>query len=370
MLQPLAPLGYSNQAERQLRQDLLAAAQQYLHSHNDHRFADTKMLSKSFFLIALCATAYLTALLSSHFVVIVIFYVVFMVLTLLMAINIVHDASHNAIFKQEWANRWLNFFVTLPLGIDPDCWRVRHIVLHHAYTNIQHYDLDIEENGVLRQTPFQRWIPLMRWQHFYWPIVAAFTFPSLIWFYDWADRAGFTQAQRKMRYQGIKGWAIFILSKALHLSISLAIPYLILAPKGISFSTLLLLYLLSQLFASFIFVMLILGTHWGRATYYQAPPEGVMPHGFYTHTFNTTYDWYFLNDHVSYWLGGLNLHLTHHLFANWNHRHYPTLSQLVAQIAQQHSFVSYQRVPLKQLFADQQRFLKAMGQNPNEKAPN
>ncbi|MFT0211957.1 acyl-CoA desaturase [Pseudomonas sp. F1_0610] len=368
MLSPLAPLGYNNADERQLRRDLMQAAQSYLQANKDHRFADKRMLGKSFLLIALCGICYFSALLSSHTFAIMFSYAAFMCLALLLAINIVHDASHNAIFRQEWANRWLNLLVTIPLGLDPDCWRVRHIILHHAHTNIQHYDLDIEENGVLRQTPFQRWHPIMRWQHYYWPVVAAFTFPSLIWFYDWADRSGFTQAQRRMRYQGIAGWSLFLLGKSLHLLVTLAIPYFLLAPKGISFVTLFTLYLLSQLLASFIFVMLILGTHWGRATYYQAPANGIMPHGFYTHTFNTTYDWYFLNDAISYWLGGLNLHLTHHLFPNWNHRHYPALSRLIAEVAKKHAAVDYQCVPLKQLFSDQQRFLKAMGKNPNKKS--
>lgn len=361
MLPALTPLGYDNQYERALRKDLMQAANAYLLDQQDHRFADAKMLGKSACLLIACLLFYGLALATNSLLSLSIFYCSFMLLALLLAINIVHDASHNAIFRQAWANRWLNLLVTIPLGLDADCWRVRHIIFHHAHTNIQHYDLDIEENGVLRQTPFQRWKPIMRWQHYYWPLVAAFTFPSLIWFYDWADRAGFTQAQHKMRYQGIRGWGVFLLSKALHVGMTLVIPYCVL---NVSLGSLLALYLTSQLLASLVFVMLILGTHWGRATYYQAPADGCMAHGFYTHTFNTTYDWTFGNDWSSYWLGGLNLHLTHHLFPNWNHRHYPALSRLVAQVSAQHPLVSYQCVSLPQLLKDQQRFLRAMGQQP------
>ncbi|MBE1043055.1 fatty acid desaturase, partial [Escherichia coli] len=36
---------------------------------------------------------------------------------------------------------------------------------------------------------------------------------------------------------------------------------------------------------------------------------------------------------LGYWLGGANLHLTHHLFPHWSHRHYPALSRIIGEVA-------------------------------------
>ena len=58
-------------------------------------------------------------------------------------------------------------------GRRSDYWRTRHVDYHHVYANVEHYDLDTEENGFFRQTPFQRWRPHMRYQHLYWPLIAA-----------------------------------------------------------------------------------------------------------------------------------------------------------------------------------------------------
>lgn len=103
---------------------------------------------------------------------------------MLLTVNVIHDASHNAFSRARWANALINRLVAIPLGLDPDCWRVRHVIFHHTHTNIADYDPDIDENGVLRQTTFQRWNPFMRVQHLYWPLVAAMTFPWYIWLVD------------------------------------------------------------------------------------------------------------------------------------------------------------------------------------------
>jgi linoleoyl-CoA desaturase len=85
-----------------------------------------------------------------------------------------------------------------------------------------------------------------------------------------------------------------------------------------------------------------------------------MVHGWYQHLFATTFDWQATPRWVGYWLGGANLHLTHHLFPHWSHRHYPALAKIIAEVAAQHG-LDYQCLDLKTLLQMQQRFLGAMG---------
>ncbi|HAU94436.1 fatty acid desaturase, partial [Serratia marcescens] len=200
-MKPLRPLAYRRD-DSGLHRALMQAAQHYLAANGDHRFADGGMLAKVALLLALCGLCYGLSLQQQNGWAFFACYFGFIFIGMFLTVNVVHDASHNAFFRRPWANRWLNALVSVPLGLDPDCWRVRHVLFHHAHNNIEHYDPDIDANGVLRQTPFQRWRPFMRAQRYYWPLVAALTFPYYIWLFDWLDRAGRTRVAARMAQQG------------------------------------------------------------------------------------------------------------------------------------------------------------------------
>jgi len=356
---PLRRLNFEQKQDLALHRDLMRAANAYLAARHDHRFADRGFFGKILLLILLCAGCYTLSVLATGPGLFLVAYGLFIVFAMLLAVNVVHDASHNVVFRRAWANRLLNVIVSIPLGMDPDCWRVRHVIFHHAHVNVEDYDLDIDANGVLRQTPFQQRRGFMRWQNYYWPLVAALTFPCIIWYFDWLDRSGKTRVTPKMALQGARGWGLFLFSKLAHLLLALVLPYWLLAGT-ISLPMLLLTYLFSQMLSSLVFVVLILGSHWAQGRFFQAPEQGNMPHGSYRHLFLTTLDWFTQPRWLGYWLGQLNLHLTHHIFPNWNHRHYRALAQIIAEVAAQHG-VDYRCVTLREVLIEQQRFLRAMG---------
>src|SRR5699024_6849248 len=120
--EPLRPLGYQQRLDQAFRQTLMKAANHYLQQRGDHRFADSQFYLKSILLMSCCLGCYAAALWLNSTWAFFVFYPLFICFALLLAINLVHDASHNAIFKQAKANRWLNFWVTIPLGLDPECW--------------------------------------------------------------------------------------------------------------------------------------------------------------------------------------------------------------------------------------------------------
>jgi len=199
----------------------------------------------------------------------------------------------------------------------------------------------------------------MRYQHYYWPLVAGMTFPTIIWFFDWQDRLGIKFNKNKFTHQGIFGWLFFLLAKILHISSAIILPIL-LCPQ-FSPWLIILIYYLSQMCSSLIFVILILGTHWAKATFYQAPNTSIIPHGSTQHAFNTTLNWRLKSPIMEYWLGGLNLHLTHHVYPGFSHRHYQQLTIIIHEIAKQHG-VECQEINLPKLLNYQQIFLKKMGE--------
>jgi len=359
---PLRPLAWQTD-DLALHKAITQAAQQYLRTRNDNRFANRWAIGKMVLLAGICLACYLLSLQQHSVVALFGGYLGFIFSGMLLVINVVHDTSHNAFFRSGWVNALIGRIVSVPLGLDPDCWRVRHVIFHHTHTNIAGYDSDIDENGLLRQTPFQRWKPFMRFQHGYWPLIAAFTFPWYIWLVDWLDRTGRTRVTPKMAQQGLRGWAVFLLSKGLHFLLALLIPAYVLSAE-FSFFTILIIYLACQMVSSLLFVMLIVGTHWAKSQFFEPPEVGNMPHTWYQHVFATTFDWQARPAWLGYWLGGANLHLTHHLFPNWHHRHYPALSQLIAEVATRFN-LDYQKISLTELLQLQQQFLKQMGVNPH-----
>lgn len=123
----------------------------------------------------------------------------------------------------------------------------------------------------------------------------------------------------------------------------------------------LLAYAVGQMCASLLVVFLLLGTHWAQAEFYPAPTGDSMPQGWYRHNFATACDWQPEPHWLEHLTGGLNYHLTHHLFPGWNHRHYPALAAALAEVAQRHG-MAYRCIGYRELLAQQQRFLRRMGQ--------
>lgn len=333
-----------------------------LAKNNDHRYADARTVGKALALLALCLLCYGVALIQQHLLSFFVWYLLMIVCAMLLAVNVMHDASHNAFLRGRSANRWLNRLITVPLGMDPDCWRVRHVRFHHSYTHIECYDPDTAENGLLRQSPWQHWRPMMQAQRYYWPLVAALTFPWYIWVMDWLDRGGLTPVTPHLEKRGFAGWWVFLCGKGAHIAFSLLLPCWVMA-DSFSAGTVAGVYLASQMTSSLFFVMLVIGTHWAKG-HAQLPPEnGKMSEGRLAHVFTTTFDWSTRPAWLGYWLGGLNLHLTHHLFPHWNHRHYHDLSQVIEAIAREEG-LDYQRLSLRDLLKLQQRFLTRMGEKP------
>lgn len=361
MTESLTPLVYPADGEQAFHQALQRAARAYL--ADGHRYADGWLLARALVLLVSCAGFYTLSLMQQSPWAFAGCYFLFVMMGMLLNVVVNHDASHNVFLRAPWANRLVGRLVTLPLGVDPDYWRVRHVDFHHVYANVEHYDLDTEENGIFRQTPFQRWRAHMRYQPLYWPLIAALSLPYVAWIFDWSDRLDKTPLKAKAVLPGRRGWAVFVASKVTHLLLVLGVPFIVCQLNGIGASTVFLAYAVSQMCASLWVVYLLLGTHWVQAEFYRVPETAVMPHGWYRHNFSTACDWLTTPRWLRHFTGGLNYHLTHHLFPGWSHRHYPALAAIIGPLAAQHG-MDYRCIGYRELLRQQQRFLQQMGQEP------
>ena len=169
----LSKLRYASPRSSTLADDLRGAAHGYLQANGDHRFADLGLIVKGLFLAICAALFYVTMVTATSPVVFVVAYLAFPFFAMLLAMNVLHDGAHRALSPWAWLDGAMIRLTAIPLGIEPAYWTVRHVHYHHAHANIEHYDLDTAANCFLRQTPFQPWYPQFRYQHRYWPLIAA-----------------------------------------------------------------------------------------------------------------------------------------------------------------------------------------------------
>ena len=358
----LPPLRFRSARDSAFRKELKERVEHTLASANTHRHANWVTGFKAFLIAVLAAAAFASALQATSGWRFALPYIAFLFLAMLLAMNSLHDAAHGALFKRRWPNRLAMRVVSLPIGIDTDFWTIRHVHFHHTYANVEGYDLDIEPNPFLRQTPFHAWAPQYRYQHVYWPMVAALSLPYLNWYGDWADRLGRTPVLAHSTWQGWRGWIVFLAAKAAHVALVLGLPIWALHDNGIAWPVVVACYLAGQMLASCVLVALILGTHWAEVEFFE-PGDGTLPHDWYEHAFLTACDWSPRPQALDHLVGGLNYHLTHHLFPTYSHRHYRLLAPVVAEVAARHG-LRYRVLGYSQLIASQQAFLKAMGRKP------
>ncbi|RYY73525.1 MAG: acyl-CoA desaturase [Gammaproteobacteria bacterium] len=345
--------------------ELKQAAKKYLDDNRTHKHADARFFAKLIFLLILAIVFYANALQANTLGVYILYFAAFMWTSMMLSMNSFHDASHGSVFRKPKYNRWLMAIVCIPMGTDPNYWALRHVHFHHTYPNIDGYDLDTEPNPALRQTPFQNWSPQYQYQHLYWPLVAAISLGYLCWVSDWLDRFGKTPLTIFSYLKKPGYWFQFFALKFFHLSIVFLIPLIALQDTFILWWQILGVYFLIQAFVSWFLVTTILGTHWADVDFFNPKDDHKIPHSWQRHAFLTACDWQANPRWLNNWLGGLDLHLTHHLLPAFSNRHYVALADIVAKLAEKHA-MPYRRISYTELFKLQQRFLKKMGRNPNK----
>lgn len=249
-----------------------------------------------------------------------------------IGLAVMHDANHDSFSKNRKFNKVVGMVLNL-LGGSAINWKIQHNVLHHTYTNVNGMDEDIDPGMVLRFSPGEkrRWFHSL--QHFYaWFLYGLMTV-------SWVTLKDFKQLVRYKR-QGLlqgqkttmsKEMSILIISKVVYYSYIIVLPlifteftwYQIL----MGFFT---LHFTCGLFLSMIFqpahVMETSEFHEKEAAH-EAVKSGA------AHQLRTTTNFGTRAKVFTWFIGGLNFQIEHHLFPNVCHIHYPKISKIVRETA-------------------------------------
>lgn len=275
----------------------------------------------------------------------------------LLSCNVMHDAAHESYARHKTLNWLLGCTLDL-MGGSQMLWRQKHNLVHHTYTNIDGVDEDIQSNGLLRLSPHQPWKPWHRFQHFY--AFAIYSLLTLSWVTIGdlkkllAGRVGTYRLRRPTaaEYSFFYGMKIVYFGYAIGLPLALhAWNHVLLAFLGV--------HLITGLTLSVIFQL----AHTVERCGFPTPDiyTGLMPQAWAVHEVQTTANFAPHNPLTTWYFGGLNFQIEHHLFTRICHRHYPALSTIVAGTCREFS-LSYLCYPtVRSAIAGHYRFLKSMG---------
>lgn len=251
-----------------------------------------------------------------------------------IGMSVMHDANHGAYSKDSRVNYWLGHSLNL-LGGSVFNWKLQHNILHHTYTNVIDMDDDIEDKLILRFSPHTQ----VKWYHRF-QFIYAFFFYGILTLY-WALIKDFVQFRKYIK-QGVnketqaKNRVYFfkmLLSKIVYMLLFIISPLFILhMPVWVYLSGFLIMHFVAGIILTVIFQL----AHTVELTSHPIPDEhDLIENNWAIHQLNTTVNFSRNNKFLSWYLGGLNFQVEHHLFPGICHVHYPAIATIVKKTAEE-----------------------------------
>ncbi|MCA8922543.1 MAG: acyl-CoA desaturase [Planctomycetes bacterium] len=241
--------------------------------------------------------------------------------------SVMHDGGHRAYSNRPGTNRLAALSLDL-VGASSFVWHFKHNVLHHTYTNVVDADDDIEFKPFFRLTSSQprRWFH--RLQFLYWPLLLCFLTTKWILLDDLRDLARGHIAGHRMPRPSASDLLIVAVSKLNYLVWAFAIPLLFVDPLNLLAG-----YALATSVAGLVLGTVFQLAHAVEDASFFAPEEGApLSLPWAEHQLATTVDFARANRLLTWYVGGLNHQVEHHLFPRVSHRHYPALAPLVRKV--------------------------------------
>ena len=291
-----------------------------------------------------------------------IYFSLWMVMGLGMAgigMSVMHDANHGSYSKSKIVNEIMGYLIHF-IGGSATNWKLQHNVLHHSYTNISGMDEDIDLDPLMRFSPDQKRKKFHKFQHIYaWFLYGFMTI-------SWALDKDFQQLFRYKR-KGLlkihkinfsKSLSFLICSKLFYYVYMLVLP-IIVSP---SWWMALVGFFVMHFIAGFVLAIVFQCAHVLENTDYPKPKEGGnMEHNWFAHQLHTTSNFASNSRLFSWYVGGLNFQVEHHLFPNICHVHYKKLSPIVKKTAEEFGLPYYTFKTFFDALSCHTRHLKELG---------
>lgn len=338
---------------------------EYFKSNAISRQGNAEMATKTIFMFALYFIPYaiiLTGLVANIWLV--------LGLVILMGfgvagigLSVMHDANHGAYSSKSWVNNLIGYSLNL-VGANAFNWKVQHNVLHHTYTNVHDADEDISPRGILRMHPASPWKPIHKFQFLYaWFFYGLMT---IVWITvkDFMRIVKYNQQGlvKKQKTTIVREWLILLASKTIYATYIFVIPVLVLP---FAWWQVLLGVLIMHYLAGFLLAIIFQPAHVIDGTEYPEPDEhGMLENTWAVHQLHTTTNFAQKNRILSWYVGGLNYQVEHHLFPNICHVHYRKISEIVKTTAHEFGLPYKSEPTFRSALVSHTRLLRELGKKP------
>ncbi|MGB3618939.1 MAG: acyl-CoA desaturase [Catalinimonas sp.] len=277
-----------------------------------------------------------------------------------IGLSIMHDANHGSLSDRNWINNVLGFSLNV-VGGNAFTWKLQHNVLHHTYTNIYEHDDDLDAGKVVRLSPHAPYHSFHRYQHWY-----AFPLYGLVTL-SWVVMKDFLKIVRYNKMGLVRKnfageVAIIVATKLFYVFYMIVLPIVVLDLTAAQF---LIGFLSLHLTAGVILSTVFQVAHVIEDTQHPMPaPDGTVENQWAVHQLVTTANFARSNRLLSWYVGGLNYQVEHHLFPNICHVHYRDLSEIVKQTAEEFDLPYLDQPTFGSALRSHARLLKEYGKPP------
>ncbi len=275
-----------------------------------------------------------------------------------LGMSLMHDACHGSYSKYRIVNQIMGYSMNF-LGGNRFNWVIQHNVKHHTFTNIHGADEDLENGNVIRLSPHAEWFRFHRFQHIYsWFL---YTLGTLSWV-TFKDFKQLVKLHGDPRYADnlTREWVILIISKILYYAYIIVLPAMVL---DVPFWYILVGFVTAHMVGGFVLSVTFQLAHVVEGVDHSVSTE-TPENSWAEHQLRTTSNFARQNRFLTWYMGGLNYQVEHHLFPHICHIHYPKLSPIVAEQAGKMGIPYNEQTGFRKAIRSHYLTLKEYGKRP------
>lgn len=342
-----------------------ARVNEYFEENNISQYSNSTMVTKTVAMLSMYFVPYLLIVTGVASVSLWVFYPMWVLMGLgIVGIgtSVMHDSNHGAYTENKAVNHILGSVLNILGGYSRN-WKIQHNILHHTYTNIEGLDEDIDAGPVIRMSPEKPLYKFHRFQHLYaW---AVYCIMNLYWItakdYLMLFRYHKNGMLAKQKISLTKAIVELSLLKVLYVAYVIVLPIMF---AGVAWYHIVLGMVVMHMLAGFGLACIFQPAHVVETSDFAKPTDDrKMENSWAVHQVLNTADFAPNNKLVSWFIGGLNFQIEHHLFPQICHVHYPRIAQIVKTVAAEYN-IPYQVMPtFRSALWEHGKMLKRLGQN-------
>ncbi|MCB9064538.1 MAG: acyl-CoA desaturase [Chitinophagales bacterium] len=274
--------------------------------------------------------------------------------------SVMHDSNHGAYSNNKYVNRALGGLLNVLGGYSRN-WRIQHNILHHTYTNVDGLDEDIDAGILLRMSPNARHIGMHRYQHIYaWLLYGIMN----IWWVTAKDykcliKYGKNGLLKKEKLSLTTALIELTFFKIMYFGVTLVLPLFF---ANVPWYHVVLGFVTMHLVGGLLLACIFQLAHVMDTSEYNVPDDGQkMGNSWAIHQLLNTANFAPNNKLLSWYIGGLNYQIEHHLFPQICHVHYPQLSKIVSEVAKEYNIPYNVQPTFRKALSTHAQMLKSLG---------